>query len=170
MNSKNCVARTIVKGRPEASSRLSCSSDGEGQAGGLEQAFLQQLGAEVAAAEHLVGAHHGQRQQVPHARCARGSDQVQRGRAEEVERRLVLERKRIAYVHHHLSAGQGWRQALAGEDVHPRARRGGDHLVAVPAQARDDLGSDAAGAADDDEFHADPWVCRWARENRSHAC
>src|SRR5437763_9451820 len=69
---------------------------------------------------------------------------------------LSFKRGRIGEVDHHLCAGQGLLEPLAG--------RCGDDLVAALAQNGDGLRADQAGAADDDDLHGLPsLVDDWRR-------
>src|SRR6185369_13699266 len=56
-------------------------------------------------------------------------------------------------VDHHLRAGHGIFDALAGNGVDAGIGRGGDDLVAALAQNGDGLRADQAGAADDHDLH-----------------
>src|SRR5260221_10548948 len=63
-----------------------------------------------------------------------------------------------------LRAGLALLEALAGDGVDAGIGRGGDDLVAAPAQNGDGLRADQAGAADDDDLHGlpslvDDWKC-----------
>src|SRR5262249_31774905 len=60
---------------------------------------------------------------------------------------------------HHLRAGHGLLEALAGDGVDAGIGRGGDDLVAALAQNGDGLRADQTGAADHDDLHSDPLVC-----------
>ena len=80
-------------------------------------------------------------------------EQVAAGGLEEFQHGLVFERRRIGEVDHHLGAGHGLFDALAGNGVDAALRRRGNHLVAAPAQNGDGLRADQAGAANDDDLH-----------------
>jgi hypothetical protein len=64
--------------------------------------------------------------------------------------------RRIGEVDHHLRAGHGLLEALAGDGVDAAVGRGGDDLVAALAQNGDTLRADQAGAADDEDLHGYP--------------
>src|SRR5947207_15821758 len=59
-------------------------------------------------------------------------------------------------IDHHLRAGHGLFEPLAGDGVDAAFGRGGDDLVAALAQNGDGLRADQAGAADDDDLHGLP--------------
>ena len=61
-------------------------------------------------------------------------------------------------VGHHLRAGHGLFEALAGDAADAALGRGGDDLVATLAQNGDGLRADQAGAADDDDLYGLPSV------------
>src|ERR1044071_2068135 len=84
---------------------------------------------------------------------------------EELQHRLVFERRRIREIDHHLRSRHGFLEALAGDGVDAGIGRGGDKLVPSLAQDSHDLRADAAGAADDDDLHRSP--PDWARGNQS---
>jgi len=65
--------------------------DGEGNAGGPDQAVLQRLAAKVMAVFQPLRAHDRQRHVVPYACRELGFQQVPYGGTEEMERRLVVE-------------------------------------------------------------------------------
>ena len=64
--------------------------------------------------------------------------------------------RRIGELDHHLRAGHGLFEPLAGDGVDAGIGRGGDDLVAALAQNGDGLRADQAGAADDDDLHGLP--------------
>jgi len=86
-------------------------------------------------------------------------EKVAAGGLEELQHRLVFKRRRIGEVDHHLRAGHGLLDALAGDGVDAGIWRSGDDLVAARAQNGDGLRSDQTGAADDDDLHGLP-PCR----------
>src|SRR5262249_14960597 len=55
--------------------------------------------------------------------------------------------------YHHLRAGRGLLEPLAGDGVDAGIGRGSDDLMAATAQNGDGLRADQAGAADDDDLH-----------------
>ena len=114
-----------------------------GSAGAPDQLLLRDLGPEVAAVGQPVGADDRQGDVVPDAGRGLGVQQVARGGLEELEHRGVLERGRVRDVDDRRGAGQRLGQALAGDRVDARGRRGGHRLVAVLAQAGDDLRADS---------------------------
>src|SRR6516164_4321315 len=65
----------------------------------------------------------------------------------------LSKRRRVGEVDHHLRAGHGLFEALAGDGVDAGIGRGDDDLVAALAQNGDGLRADQAGAADDDDLH-----------------
>jgi hypothetical protein len=65
----------------------------------------------------------------------------------------VFKSGRIGEVDHHLRAGHGLFEALAGDGVDAAIGRARDDLVAALAQNGDGLRADQAGAADDDDLH-----------------
>src|SRR6266481_2938347 len=74
---------------------------------------------------------------VPDARCGLRREKVAAGGLEEFQHRLVFKRGRIGEVDHHLRAGQGLFEPLAGDGVDAAFGRGGDDLVAALAQNGD---------------------------------
>src|SRR4051795_8092812 len=103
---------------------------------------------------------------VSDARYGLRREKVSSGGLEEFQHRLVFKRGRIGEVDHHLRAGHGLLEALAGDGVDATLGRGGDDLVAAPAQNGDALRADQAGAADDDDLHGsnslvDDWRPKW---------
>ena len=93
---------------------------------------------------------------VPDAGCGLRREKIAAGRLEEFQHRPVFKRGRIGEVDHHLRAGHGLFEALAGDGVDAAFGRGGDDLMAVPAQNGDGLRADQAGAADDDDLQGLP--------------
>jgi hypothetical protein len=64
--------------------------------------------------------------------------------------------RRVGEVDHHLRAGHGLFEALAGDGIDAGVGRGGDDLVAALAQNGDGFRADQAGAADNDDLHREP--------------
>src|SRR6516165_751760 len=93
---------------------------------------------------------------VPDARRGLRREKVAPGGLEELQHRLVFKRGRVGEVDHHLRAGHGLFEALAGDGVDAATGRAGDDLVAALAQNGDGLRADQAGAADDDDLHGSP--------------
>src|SRR5438132_13385237 len=93
---------------------------------------------------------------MPDAGCGLRREKVAAGSLEEFQHRLVLKRGRVGEVDHHLRAGHGLFEALAGDGVDAGSGRGGDDLVAAVAQNGDGLRADQAGAADNDDLHSEP--------------
>src|SRR5436305_14780906 len=104
---------------------------------------------------------------VPDAGSGLRRAKIAAGSLEEFQHRLVLERGRIGEVDHHLRAGHGLFEALAGDAVDTVFGRGGDDLVAAPAQNGDGLRADQAGATDDDDLHGGPSLSTSKRETRA---
>ena len=137
---------------------LGRAQDGKGDWRGLDQVLLCDLGPQIAAVGQPVGADDRQGDVMADARRAIGGEQVRPGRLEEGHR-LVVEGGRVGDVHDDLGAGQGVREALAGEGVDAGIERGGDGVVALRLQVGDDARTDAAGPSDDDDLHRDPpWL------------
>src|SRR5215470_14849106 len=90
---------------------------------------------------------------VPDAGCRLRREKVAAGGLEEFQHRLVFKRGRVGEVDHHLRAGHGLGEALAGDGVDAGIGRGGDDLVAALAQDGDCLRPDQAGTADNDDLH-----------------
>eukprot|EP01136_Pigoraptor_vietnamica_P016818 Opistho-1_new@61179 len=109
--------RAHVRDRHQELEELRGPHDGVWHSAGLDQRFLRDLGAEVAAVGQALRAHHRQRHDVAHASAGAGRQQVLRRGAEEMHHGVVLERGRVAHVHHHLRAGERLIQALAGDGV-----------------------------------------------------
>ena len=134
---------------------LGRADDGVGDAGGYDQLLLGDLGAEIAIVA-AVNSDDGQCDMVADASRGLRWEKVAAGSLEEFQHRLVFERGRIGEVDHHLCAGHGLLEPLAGDGVDAAIGRGGDDLVATLAQNGDDLRADQAGAADDDDLHGLP--------------
>jgi hypothetical protein len=81
---------------------------------------------------------------VADARCGLRRHKVAAGGLEEFQHRLVFKRGRIGEVDHRLRAGQGVFEPLAGDGVDAAIGRGGDDLVAAPAQNGNGLRADQA--------------------------
>src|ERR1700741_3371562 len=90
---------------------------------------------------------------VPDAGCGLRRKKVEPGSLKKLQHRLVFPGGRVGEVDHHLRAGQGLFEPLAGDGVDAGIRRSGDDLMAAPAQNGDGLRADQAGAADDDDLH-----------------
>ena len=120
----------------------------------LDEVLLRSLGPHVPAFDETLRADDRQRDVMLHARRLLGREQIAAGGDEEVHRGLVVERRGVRDVDHDLGARERLRQALAGERVDARLRRGGDNLVSAPAQQIDKLRSDEAGASDHDDLHS----------------
>jgi hypothetical protein len=93
---------------------------------------------------------------VPDARCGLRREKVAAGGFEEFQHRLIFKRGRIGEVDHHLRAGHGLLEPLAGDGIDARVRRGADDLAAALAQNGYGLRADQAGPADDDDLHGLP--------------
>ena len=65
---------------------------------------------------------------VADAGCGLRRQKVAAGGLEELQHRLVLKRRRIGEVDHHLHAGHGLFEALAGDGVDAALGRGRDEL------------------------------------------
>jgi hypothetical protein len=90
---------------------------------------------------------------VPHAGgCLRGKE-IAAGRLEELEGRLVLERRRVRQVDDDPSALKRLGQSFAGDGVDAGVGRGGHDLVALLAKPVHELRPDESGASDDDNLH-----------------
>ena len=81
---------------------------------------------------------------VPDARCGLCREKVAAGGLEEFQHRLVFKGGGIGEVDHHLRAGHGLFEPLAGDGVDASIRRGGDNRVAALAQNAEGLRSDHA--------------------------
>ena len=81
-NSKNWVARTIGIGNP----------------GGLDQPLLGELGAKVATVLQALGTDDRQRNMMAHPGSGFRREQVAARGLEELQSRLILERRRIRHV------------------------------------------------------------------------
>ena len=69
---------------------LGRADDGVGDAGGLDQFLLGDLGAEIAIVGRPVGSDDGERDMVPDARCGLRREKVAAGGLEEFQHRLVF--------------------------------------------------------------------------------
>ena len=118
--------------------------------------LLGDLGAEIAIVGRPVDADDGERDVVLDAGSGLRREQVAPGRLEECQHRPVFKGGRIGEVDHHLRAGHGLCEALAGDGVDAGIGRGGDDLVAALVQNGDGLRADQAGAADNDDLHGLP--------------
>src|SRR5215207_242718 len=128
---------------------LGRTNDSVGDARGLDQFLLGDLGAEVAVVGCPVSSDDGKTNMVTDPGLGLRRQEVAARSFEEFQHRLVFERGRIGEVDHHLRARHRLRETLASDDVHARTRRGSDDLMARLTQTRDDLGPDQAGAADE---------------------
>jgi hypothetical protein len=90
---------------------------------------------------------------VPDACSRLGGEQVAGRGGEELEDRGLLERRRVRDVHDDVRAAERVGQALAGDRVDAGVGCRRERRVAVLAEELDQLRSDAAGAADDDDLH-----------------
>src|SRR5215467_9231352 len=93
---------------------------------------------------------------VPDPGCGLRRQKVAPGGLKELQHRLVFKRGRVGEVDHHLRAGHGLFDALAGDGVDAAIGRGGDDVMAALAQNGDGLRADQAGAADDHDLHGYP--------------
>ncbi|MCY1443541.1 hypothetical protein D9M71_599640 [compost metagenome] len=82
-----------------------------------------------------------------------GGQQVTARRFKEIENGLVLPRRCVRHVDHHISTIHRFGQAFAGDAVHARAGAGGERIMAALAQGVHKFRSDEAGASDDDDLH-----------------
>ena len=98
---------------------------------GLDEVFLGQLRAEVAAREHAVGADDREGHMMADAGGRFGGVDVSAGRFEEVQNGLVFERRRVGDVDDNGRAGECVREAFAGERVDARGTGGGQDFVAI---------------------------------------
>ncbi|MCY1228237.1 hypothetical protein D9M72_405390 [compost metagenome] len=124
-----------------------------GDTAGLDQFLLGELAAEIAAFLQTLGPDDRKRDMVFDAGSLFRRKQVAAGGLEELEHRLVLEGGRVGEVDDHLATGKRLGETFAGDGVDARIRRGGNHLMALLAQAFDRLGADQARSADNDDFH-----------------
>src|SRR6516162_5088007 len=90
---------------------------------------------------------------VPDARRGLRRQKVAPGGLEELQHRLVFKRGRVGEIDHHLRAGHGLFDALAGDGVDAAVGRGGGDLVTALTQNGDGLRTDQAGSADHDDLH-----------------
>src|SRR5688572_12475551 len=100
---------------------------------------------------------------VPDARSGFCGEQVAAGFLEELQNRVVLERRRIRHVHDNLSARERLGQSLAGDGVDARGRRRRQDLMALLTKPADEVRSDEAAAANDYDLHIRspvhfPWI------------
>jgi hypothetical protein len=65
----------------------------------------------------------------------------------------VVPGRRVRHVDDDLGPIEGFGQSLAGQDVDARVGRRRERVVAGLPQVLDELGSDEAGSADDDDLH-----------------
>ena len=143
MNSKNCVARTIVYGTAPA----------------LTSFLLRDLRAQVAALGEPVGADDRQRDVVPHAGGRLRREQVAGCGLEEVEHGRVVPRGCVRHVDDDLGALECFGEPLARERVDSRVRRRRERLVTGLPQLLDELRPNEAGSADDNDLHLVPFAC-----------
>src|SRR5262245_58152734 len=88
--------------------------------------------------------------------CGLSRVKVASGGLEEFQHRLLSKLRRVVEVDHHLRAGHGLLEALAGDGVDAGVGRGSDDLVATLSQNGNGLRPDQACAADDDDSHCEP--------------
>ena len=88
--------------------------------GGLDEVFLGELRAEVAARLESVGADDGEGDVMADAGGLFGGEKVSAGRFEEFQHGVVFERRRVGDVDDNGRAGECGRKAFAGERVDAR--------------------------------------------------
>jgi len=110
---------------------LRAVDDGVGNTARLDQRFLRDLAAKIAAFGQAMRAHHRQCHVVPHPGARFGGQQVAPRRLEEFQHGVVFKRGRIGHVDHGVHAHQRAIQAHARDGVHAGGGRGGDGLVAA---------------------------------------
>src|SRR5262245_60815092 len=98
-----------------------------------------------------------------HVGCRLRGEDVAGRFLEELEYRGVLERGRIRHVDHYVRAGEGLGETSAGEGVDAGGRCRGDSFVAVGDEPGDQLGTDQACTADDDDLHRELPLLRLLR-------
>ena len=96
--------------------------------------LLGNLGAEIAIVGRPVGADNGEGDVVPDAGGGLRREKIAAGGLEECQHRPVFKGGRGGEVTHHLCAGHGFYEALAGDAVDAGLGRGGEDLVATLAQ------------------------------------
>ena len=129
------------------------TQDGVGNAGRLDEVFLRDLGPEIAVLGKPFATDDRQGNVMANAGGSFGSQQVTARRFEEIEDGLVFPRRRVRHVDDDIGAIHRFGQALAGDAVHARAGRGGEHVMAALAEVLHKFRSDEAGASDDDDLH-----------------
>src|SRR6185437_3787646 len=97
--------------------KLRCVYDREGDAGGLDQSFLQGLSAKVRAVVQAAGAHYRKRNMVLHVGMLLGAKDVEDRFLEKVEGGDALEIGRVGHVDDHVRADQAFGQAFSGHHV-----------------------------------------------------
>ena len=101
----------------------------------LIRLLLRHLGAQVAAVGKPVAADDRQRDVMLDAGSGFGGEQIAARRLEELQHRLVLERRRVRQVDDDLRARQRFGQPLAGDGVDARGGRRRHDLMALLTQA-----------------------------------
>src|SRR3546814_919736 len=119
----------------------------------LDQLFLRELGAEIAAGLQALGADDRQRDMMADPRGRLGRDQVAPGRLKEVHRDLVLEGRRVGEIDDDFGAGQCVGEALAGDRVDPGVGRRGNRLMPRIVQLGDDFRTGQPGSSNHDDLH-----------------
>ena len=137
MNSKNCVARTIVYGTPAALIRSSCAT--------FARMYPLSGSRSAPTTDRATW--------CPTPAAALGRQQVARRRLEELHHGGVLEGWRVRHVDDDVGAGQRFGEPLARDGVDAGSRRGRHHLVALCAERRHDLRADEPATADNHDLH-----------------
>jgi hypothetical protein len=119
----------------------------------LDQRFLRQLGAKIAAVLKLFGADDRKRDMVLHTRCCLGFDQILPGSLEEIHRRLILERRGVRHIDDDLRPFQRVGKALASDGVDPCIGRRRQCLMSELRQLADDLRADEPCSSDNYDLH-----------------
>src|SRR4029450_10115884 len=125
--------------------------------GTLHQRFLNVLRSEVGTVGYALGSYHGQRDVMLYTGCCRVLEKVTRGCGEELHDRRVFHRWGVRDVADDRRALKSVGQSCAGERVDACVRRSRDGFVPLFAQYLHEFRSDQPSAADDDEFHVDPF-------------
>src|SRR5262249_19944981 len=124
--------------------------------GGLDQALLGHLRAEVAAHEEALGADDRQCDVVGDAGGRFGSEEVPSRSLEELQHRLVLPRGRVRYVHDDPCACERFGQPLTGNGVDAGGGGSRHNFVTALAEELHELLPDEPAAADHDDLHDRP--------------
>src|SRR5215471_11947488 len=105
----------------------------------LDQLFLSDLRAKIAAVEHSLASHHRQCDVMLNARPRFLGEKIPRGCIEKIHYSIVFPRRSIRYVNHYRCSLQRLLQSLTREGIDTGIGRCRDHFVPMSTQLEDKL-------------------------------